>query len=461
VNNNNRNYIDIVLILALIVAGGFLFMQMRNLNSTQTELTDAQAEITQVADTAATYAEAGTALAESADADARAAADELNYANSTATEAAADSANALEQANVAGTTSAEYIIRVDAAGTDSANALDNANATASKDAADSADTLTSANGTATRAANVARTQAADAATEQAAAQAENETLSTNLSNAEATNSAALELQATGQAQRDNLEDEVAALSTTQAGLETLANAQMTAIANLNTQLNTAYEQRETQATAIAQAEATIAAQADIIDSAPSSTSNNNVAEATPQTETNAKSMVLFETDTIQIYLPPDYVAIDPAEGLDLAMAGLSNLGPEFEQAAAALEQNPEFYLLWAARSQLTSDGFVENIAVTHVDALVPISMESFTEFGLQGLPEAMVITEQEIIELNGQEVLRLRVDFDLGFVLVKEVMYVYIVGSDIYVIICATSDADYEAREELFEAIAATLAIRE
>jgi hypothetical protein len=479
-DSNRRNFIDIVLVIALLVVGGFLFNRAQNLDDTRTELADAQAEITQVSDTAATYSEEGTALAQQAAADAETAANQLADANATATQAANDSADALDTAHSAGTQSAEdsaaTLESVNAAAiqaaADSAAMLESANTASTQAAADSADALANAESTATRAArNSANTlataeavgtdSAADAATQQAQAQSESEALTANLANAESTASAMQELQSTEQAVRTGLEAEIAALQTAQAASVEMADAQMTAIANLNESLTEVSEQSNAQATTIAQAEATIAAQPAQGDSGNAPGGGGSITEVTPQSEPNELGLVLFETDTVQIYLPDDYVGIDPADGLEVALSTIDALGSEYDQIGALLEQNPELFVLIAARNRPTAEGFVENINVIHQDALIAITLETFIDIGYRGLPAAFVIAEQEIIELNGQQVLRTVIDADFGAFQVKQVQYVYIIGTHVYAITASTSPRDFEERAALFEAVAATFIVRE
>ena len=479
-NSNTRNFIDIALVIALVVAGVFLFNRMQNLDTTRTELADAQVEITQVADTAATYAEEGTALAEQAAADAETAANQLADANATGTQSANESAAALDAANAAGTQVAE----------DSAATLESVNNAALQAAADSAATLESVNNaalqaaannanalvvaelTATRSARnsadtlataeaVSTNSAADAATQQAQAQSENEALTANLADAESTASAMQESQATEQAVRTGLEEEVASMQTAQAASVEMADAQMTAIADLNQSLAEADEQGNTQATAIAHAEATIEAQTAQGGSGNAPGGGGSITEVTPELEPNELGLVLFETDTVEIYLPADYVAIDPDDGLDAALTTIDALGSEYDQIAALLQQNPELFVLIAAKNQPTVAGFVENINIIHQDAGIAITLETFIDVGYQGLPSSFVIAEQEIIELNGQQVLRTFIDADFGASQVKQVQYVYIFGSHIYVITVSSSPDDFEERAEMFEAIAATFTVRE
>ncbi|MDQ7024329.1 MAG: hypothetical protein Q9P01_05465 [Anaerolineae bacterium] len=500
-NSNTRNFLEIGLAIALLVGGIFLFNQKQNLDTTRDDLAVVQSDGTQIAQAASALADEATAMADSAASDATEAANQLSDANATATQAANESADALDSANSTiadveselsdANATATQAANESADALDSANStiadieseLSDANATATQAANESADALESANADATQAASDAEStlssveadalsQANRAATQEAAAESENDTLAANLADSEATSDAMQELQMTEQAVRDDLEEEVAGLSTAQAVANEMADVQLTTVADLATSLTSANETGDAQIVALADAEATIAVlEAQVAaQSIELSVVQQDDAEATeePQDsnlptntgETNTAGLIRYETATIEIYLPADYIAIDPAgDEMAAAITMLESLGDDYQPFIAQIQQNPDLMLLFAVRDQVSPDGFVENMNILATDLPVQVPLQSLMLLLVQGYPETFTVLEQDIVEMNGQDIIRIVTDIDFGLFISRGAQYVFLKDNTIYIVTIGTSPDEFEERLAVFESIAATFRV--
>jgi hypothetical protein len=190
---------------------------------------------------------------------------------------------------------------------------------------------------------------------------------------------------------------------------------------------------------------------------PSEAPANPPAEA-PEVEA-AAGYKLFSASGIQIQLPETYEGGDLSTELPSISARLRALGPDYEPMAAAIEQNPGMFRLWAFDSVVGSEGFLTNANVTTEIIPAAMNMSTYLDAARGQLPSTFVVTESEVVELNGYEAGRLVMEVSLGGRLAKELLYAVKDGTTVYVLAYATGADEFEDRLESFEFSARTLTI--
>lgn len=164
------------------------------------------------------------------------------------------------------------------------------------------------------------------------------------------------------------------------------------------------------------------------------------------TNTPIPGWVKFEGKGVEIWLPESYVGGNISEDLELVVSRLKELGPDFEEMAKTVEQNPDSYALWALDTNMGSSGFMTNITITTEQVLSVITLDTYLDAIEKQLPAQFEITKREKISFQKYEAGRLEIDVEISEVSIKELMYVIKDGNDIWVITFATGFDEYDTR---------------
>jgi hypothetical protein len=168
---------------------------------------------------------------------------------------------------------------------------------------------------------------------------------------------------------------------------------------------------------------------------------------------------LFSASGIQVQYPETYEGGDLASDLPSISAKLRALSPEYEPMAAAIEQNPGMFRLWAFDSVVGPEGFLTNANVTTETIPAAMSIATYLDAAKGQFPSTFVITESEVVELNGYETGRLVMEVSMNGRLAKELLYAVKDGPNVWVLAYATGADEYEDRLESFEFSARTFTI--
>lgn len=184
----------------------------------------------------------------------------------------------------------------------------------------------------------------------------------------------------------------------------------------------------------------------------------NPPDAAPEVEV-AAGYKLFSASGIQIQFPETYEGGDLSTELPSISAKLRSLGPDYEPMAAAIVQNPGMFRLWAFDSVVGSEGFLTNANVTTETIPEAMDMSTYLDAAKGQLPSSFVVTESEVVELNGYETGRLVMEVNLEGRLAKELLYAVKDGPTVYVLAYATGAEEFAERLESFEFSARTFTI--
>lgn len=190
---------------------------------------------------------------------------------------------------------------------------------------------------------------------------------------------------------------------------------------------------------------------------PTEAPTNPPAKA-PEVEV-AAGYKLFSAPGIQVQYPETYEGGDLSTNLPSISAKLRALSPEYEPMAAAIEQNPGMFRLWAFDSVVGSEGFLTNANVTTETIPAAMSIATYLDAAKGQLPSSFVVTESEVVELNGYETGRLVMEVSMEGRLAKELLYAIKDGPTVYVLAYATGASEFAERLESFEFSARTFTI--
>jgi hypothetical protein len=164
----------------------------------------------------------------------------------------------------------------------------------------------------------------------------------------------------------------------------------------------------------------------------------------------------FEGESIELWLPESYLGGNISEDIDVIVANLRKQGPDFEQMAQLIEQNPEMYVIWATDSKVGSSGFLTNVAVTTEKVLSVVTLDTYLDIAAKQFPSQFQIVERDLIPLGEYESGRLVVEFELSGIYGKQILYVIKDGTTMWVLTYATGMEEYEERLSEFEQSAST-----
>lgn len=168
----------------------------------------------------------------------------------------------------------------------------------------------------------------------------------------------------------------------------------------------------------------------------------------------------FEGGGVELWLPESYEGGDLSQDVDLIANNLRSMGPDFEQMAQIIEQNPTMYVIWAYDSDVGASGFLTNVNITTQKVLSAIAIETYMDAVVTQLPEQFQVVEQDVVTLGEYEAGRLVIELDTGVVVAKEVLYAVQDGDTLWNITYATGLDEFDERLPEFESSALTFKLQ-
>ena len=186
--------------------------------------------------------------------------------------------------------------------------------------------------------------------------------------------------------------------------------------------------------------------------------------ATPNLEPTATSIPgweRFEGGGAELWLPQSFEGGDISEDIDVVVENLRRLGPDFEQIAQMIEQNPSMYAIWAFDSDVGGSGFLTSVNVIKEQVLSAITPETYLDMALPQFPPQFQVVEQDILSVGNYQAGRVVIEFAVSAVPGKEVMYVIKNGNTMWVITFATAMDEYDQRLPVFEQSVLTFKVQD
>jgi hypothetical protein len=179
-------------------------------------------------------------------------------------------------------------------------------------------------------------------------------------------------------------------------------------------------------------------------------------QTTSASPTAIPGWVRFEGGGAEIWLPPSFVGGDPAADVDVIVDTLTRLGPEFQQAAEAIRQNPSLYALIAYEANPGPSGFLTNVNIVKETVLSGISIDAYLDAIVAQLPAGFDITSRELTTLNGREAGRMVIAFAVAGIEGKQLLYTIREGGTMWSITFTAAQEEFESLLPAFDSAAST-----
>lgn len=168
---------------------------------------------------------------------------------------------------------------------------------------------------------------------------------------------------------------------------------------------------------------------------------------------------LFTAEGMEIWLPASYVGGNLEEDLPVVIETMRTLGPEYEEMADTIEQNPDLYVIIAADSNVTSSGFLTNITIAAQPVLSSLTLETYLNALEQQFPSGYRILESSIIELGEYEAGRMIVETEILNANIRIITFLVMDENDLWMITFTTEAGDFDELLPVFEQSASTFRI--
>ncbi|HET7087479.1 MAG TPA: hypothetical protein VFL17_02400 [Anaerolineae bacterium] len=169
----------------------------------------------------------------------------------------------------------------------------------------------------------------------------------------------------------------------------------------------------------------------------------------------------FEGGGAELWLPESYEGGDLSSDLDFIVENLRNLGgPEFEQIAQLIEENPSAFVLYVFDSKIGDSGFLTGVNVTKERVLSSVTLDTYIDMAVKQFPSEFHFVERAVVSLDRYEARRLVVELTLAGTRVKEVLYVVKEDNTIWSVTFATGADEFDQRLPTFEQSVRTFAVQ-
>lgn len=182
---------------------------------------------------------------------------------------------------------------------------------------------------------------------------------------------------------------------------------------------------------------------------------NAVDSETPENTVNStetqSEWKTIQGEGVSLSLPPEYEGGNPSTDLDELEARLNELGSEYAQQLQAIRENPAAIALLAFDPNVTPEAQITNVNVIPVEKPSEVSLEDFTRQTAEQLSTGVAVVEQGVVEVSDREVGRIIVQDEVENTTIQPLMYFVPDEERFWIVIYATTAAQFEQRLPDFE----------
>ena len=169
----------------------------------------------------------------------------------------------------------------------------------------------------------------------------------------------------------------------------------------------------------------------------------------------------FEANGVELWLPESYDGGNLKEDLQTVVEKIKSLGPEYENMATVIEQNPDMFAVWAFDSNIGASGSLTSTAITFEKVMSVVTIDTYLDAASSQLPASFVVTDRQIVKLNGYDAGRLVIEFSISGTDGKELMYAVKNGNTFWVLTYGTGADEFDQRLPEFEKSALTFKVND
>lgn len=176
-------------------------------------------------------------------------------------------------------------------------------------------------------------------------------------------------------------------------------------------------------------------------------------------ETAIPGWARYEGNGASLWLPERYVGGDLSKDLNPVLERLLALGPEYEEMAQAIQQNPGAMALWAFDPEVNDGGLLTNVNVVQEEGLPSVTAADYVDVLTEQLPADFSVTSRTAVSLDGYEGQQMVIESSLGGAEIVQMSYVVKEGDAIWAITYSTPADEYAGRLPTFERSVRTFAV--
>lgn len=157
---------------------------------------------------------------------------------------------------------------------------------------------------------------------------------------------------------------------------------------------------------------------------------------------------VFEAGGASLALPPGFEDIDLALGVEQALDGLRELGPEFDDLIELVENNPDLYVMLAVDTSGEHEG--ANVVVTSEYA-PGFTLTTYNEQVQSLLPDTIEVVSTEFFRLTDYETMRLLLRIGSDDAAVNQLVYVIQDGSTFWGVAYTGPEEEFTRLTPMFQ----------
>jgi hypothetical protein len=156
---------------------------------------------------------------------------------------------------------------------------------------------------------------------------------------------------------------------------------------------------------------------------------------------------------VELWLPENYLGLDPSKDLDLIIEKLKALGSDYEQMAQAIKQNQLAIALLAFDSKLSASGFLANVNITTDQVLSALTLDLIMESIVKESPDhpSFHLLEQGIVSLDRYQAGRIVMESEYPEARVKQLIYIIKQDNNVWTITFSAGADEFDQYLPVFE----------
>lgn len=166
---------------------------------------------------------------------------------------------------------------------------------------------------------------------------------------------------------------------------------------------------------------------------------------------------VLEGDGVSLRAPMSWLSMDmDAEAIVDQFDQLESSTLDFEALEGYLEMAGDSMVLFAINVEYSTFEFATSLNVLAVDMGMEMPLNLILQASILQLTEQVRNVDGEVIELNGEDVGRVYSDVDINGMNIRQVQFIFVRDTSLYVITFGTTKNLFDELEDEFHQIAAT-----
>jgi len=161
---------------------------------------------------------------------------------------------------------------------------------------------------------------------------------------------------------------------------------------------------------------------------------------------------LYKGRGVELMLPDTFKGGDIKKDLGSIAKSLRSMGPDFQQMAQMIEQNPNAFVLFCFDGKVGKSGFLTNVNTTVERVSPAITLDIYLNLLKKNLPKQFRVVESKAISLkNHGKVGQVITEFTIRGISGKQITYVIKHGNNVWVVPYSTGRDEFDRQLPFFK----------